>query len=156
MYLGFYTSGGRKFRPSGGTFGRLWNGPRSVPPCRRNCSFATGILRVFREIRETQVLVMVGRVGDIPRRGEQQQAIALEILDDLGIARELELLDVEVLLVILNPANVLIRQVFADDLNVILVLQTVLDDSNHEFLYCFFQSVQSQFSGLPPQLLSFS
>ena len=70
---------------------------------------------------------MVGCVGDIPRRGEQQQAIALEILDDLGIARELELLDVEVLLVILNPANVLIRQVFADDLNVILVLQTVLE-----------------------------
>lgn len=31
-----------------------------------------------------------------------------------------------------------------------------LHDSNHEFLYCFFQSVQSQFSGLPPQLLSFS
>ena len=25
-----------------GTFGRLWNGLRSVPPCRRNCSFATG------------------------------------------------------------------------------------------------------------------
>ena len=24
-----------------GTFGRLWNGPRSVPACRRNCSFAT-------------------------------------------------------------------------------------------------------------------
>ena len=24
-----------------GTFGRLWNGLRSVPACRRNCSFAT-------------------------------------------------------------------------------------------------------------------
>ena len=96
MYLGFYTSGGRKFRPSGGTFGRLWNGPRSIPPCRRNCSFATGILRVFpRNPSRRQVLVMVGCVGDIPRRGEQQQAIALEVLDDLGIARELELLDVE-------------------------------------------------------------
>ena len=70
---------------------------------------------------------MVGCVGDIPRRGEQQQAVALEILDDLSIARELELLNIEVLLVILNPANVLIRQVFADDLNVILVLQTVLE-----------------------------
>ena len=66
---------------------------------------------------------MVGCVGDIPRRGEQQQAVALEILDDLGVARELELLNIEVLLIILNPANVLIRQVFADDLNVILVLQ---------------------------------
>ena len=31
------------------------------------------------------------------------------------------------ILVILNPANMLIRQVFADDLNVILVLQTVLE-----------------------------
>ncbi len=33
---------------------------------------------------------------------------------------------------------------------------TSLHDSDHEFLYCFFQSVQSQFSGLPPQLFSFS
>ena len=48
---------------------------------------------------------MVGCVGDIPRRGEQQQAVALKILDDLGIARELEFLDVEVILVILNPAT---------------------------------------------------
>ena len=70
---------------------------------------------------------MVGCVGDIPRRGEQQQAIALEVLDDLGIARELELLNIEVLLIILNPANVLIRQVLADDLDVILVLQSVLE-----------------------------
>ncbi|MFQ9976088.1 MAG: hypothetical protein ACLRVN_07305, partial [Butyricicoccus sp.] len=31
MYHGFLTSGGRKFRPPGGTFVRLWNGPRSVP-----------------------------------------------------------------------------------------------------------------------------
>ena len=38
---GFYPSGGRKFRPSGGTFGRLWNGLQSVPACQRNCSFAT-------------------------------------------------------------------------------------------------------------------
>ena len=37
----FYTSGGRKFQPTGGTFGRLWNSPRSVPTCRRNCSSNT-------------------------------------------------------------------------------------------------------------------
>ena len=39
--FGFLTYRGKKFRPSGGTFGRLWNGLRSVPACRRNCSFAT-------------------------------------------------------------------------------------------------------------------
>ena len=55
-------------------------------------------LCVFGKVCQAQILVMIGRVGDIPRRGEQQQAVALEVLDDLGIARELELLDVEVLL----------------------------------------------------------
>ena len=30
-----------------GTFGRLWNGPRSVPACRRNCSFATASYRTL-------------------------------------------------------------------------------------------------------------
>ena len=31
-----------------GTFGRLWNGLRSVPACRRNCSFATACKRTCR------------------------------------------------------------------------------------------------------------
>ena len=34
-----------------GTFGRLWNGLRSVPPCRRNCSFATGNAKRAETIR---------------------------------------------------------------------------------------------------------
>ena len=40
-------------------------------------------LCVFGKVCQAQILVMIGRVGDIPRRGEQQQAIALEILEIL-------------------------------------------------------------------------
>ena len=45
MCLGFLTSGGRKFLYR--NFRRLWNGPRSVPACRRNCSFATASYRTL-------------------------------------------------------------------------------------------------------------
>ena len=40
-----------------GTFGRLRNGLRSVPACRRNCSFATVLSRRFRLADEDAVRV---------------------------------------------------------------------------------------------------
>ena len=36
-----YREGGQWHMGRMGTFGRLWNGIRSVPACRRNCSSAT-------------------------------------------------------------------------------------------------------------------
>src|SRR5699024_11034717 len=50
-------------------------------------------LCVFRKLRQLEALVVIERIGDIPRRGEQQQRVPLEVLDDLGVARQLELLD---------------------------------------------------------------
>lgn len=72
--------------------------------------FRDSSLSVFRELRQTQALIVVGRVGDVPRRGEQQERVALEVLDDLGVARQLEALDVKVLLVVLDPTDMLRRR----------------------------------------------
>ena len=44
-----------------GTFGRLWNGPRSVPACRRNCSFATASNRPAKRDGFREVLFLLLR-----------------------------------------------------------------------------------------------
>ena len=74
--------------------------------------------------------ILVERPLDVPLAGEYQQVIALDILNKLGIGGEHQLLKLvktsfKVLLAG-YPADMLVWQTFADYVNVVLVLETVL------------------------------
>lgn len=74
--------------------------------------------------------ILVERPLDVPLAGEYQQVIALDVLNKLGIGGEHQLLKLvktsfKVLLTG-YPADMLVWQTFADYVNVVLVLETVL------------------------------
>lgn len=86
------------------------------------------LLGVFRELCQLQAIVMIERPRYVPRAGKQQQIIPPEILHDLGIAREGQSLVIESIFIdIFNPAQMLIRQHFANNFNVVLIFQAVFE-----------------------------
>ena len=64
----------------------------------------------FAEIGQAKIFVVLHCPVDIPLAGEQQQVLALVVLNDLGVGGEGQGLDIEIFLVVLDPADQRIGQ----------------------------------------------
>ena len=81
--------------------------------------------------------------ADSPIGGEQEQAVALHVLDGLGVAGEVEVTQDVGVGVVLDPAQLLEGELLHPDLDVVLGVQTVLqhfqlqhtDHANHDLLH---------------------
>ena len=99
--------------------------------------------------------------ADSPIGGEQEQAVALHVLDGLGVAGEVEVTQDVSVGVVLDPAQLLEGELLHPDLDVVLGVQTVLqyfqlqhaDDADHDFFHAAAHFAEDLDSALLSDLL---
>ena len=65
---------------------------------------------------------------DAPRAAKQQQRVALHILDGAGVAGQFQMRDDQLIGIVQDPEQMLIRQGLHTDIDIVLVFQTVLQN----------------------------
>ena len=81
------------------------------------------------ELRQLQPAVVLGGPVDAPGAPEEQQVVALQILNAARVAGQVERAGIQCFRIIENPAQMLIRQGLHPDIHVIFIAQAIISSA---------------------------